>query len=109
MSADQKDAKGVLMEVSAHGLLNRSNRPEVFCKKSVLRNFAKFTGKHLCQNLFLIKLQASGLFLQSNFDGWFFAHGGEEIVILVKYEEIVILVKYESLLLMMSNYFAFSF
>ena len=26
--------------------------PEVFCKKSVLRNFAKFTGKHLCQSLF---------------------------------------------------------
>ena len=31
-------------------------------KKSVLRNFAKFTGKHLCQSLFLIKLQASGYF-----------------------------------------------
>ena len=31
---------------------NRSNRPEVFCKKGVLRNFAKFTGKHLCQSLF---------------------------------------------------------
>ena len=25
----------------------RSSRPEVFCKKGVLRNFAKFTGKHL--------------------------------------------------------------
>ena len=37
----------------------RSSRPEVFCKKGVLRNFAKFTGKHLCQSLFLIKLQAS--------------------------------------------------
>ena len=24
---------------------------EVFCKKDVLRNFAKFTGKHLCQSL----------------------------------------------------------
>ena len=29
----------------------RSSRPEVFCKKGVLRNFTKFTGKHLCQNL----------------------------------------------------------
>ena len=29
-------------------LLNfKSSRPEVFCKKGVLRNFAKFTGKHL--------------------------------------------------------------
>ena len=29
-----------------------SSRPEVFCKKVVFRNFAKFTGKHLCQSLF---------------------------------------------------------
>ena len=40
--------------------LLRSSHPEVFCKKGVLRNFAKFTGKHLCRSLFLIKLQASG-------------------------------------------------
>ena len=26
--------------------------PEVFCKKAILRYFAKFTGKHLCQSLF---------------------------------------------------------
>ena len=25
---------------------------EVFCKKGVLKNFAKFTGKQLCQSLF---------------------------------------------------------
>ena len=31
---------------------------EAFCKKGVLRNFSKFTGKHLSQSLFLIKLQA---------------------------------------------------
>ena len=36
----------------------RSSRTEV--KKGVLRNFAKFTGKHLCQSFFLIKLQAWG-------------------------------------------------
>ena len=29
----------------------RSSRPEVFCKKGILRNFSKFTGKHLCQSL----------------------------------------------------------
>ena len=29
-----------------------------FCKYSVLRNFAKFTGKNLCQSLLLIQLQA---------------------------------------------------
>ena len=33
--------------------LNRRIRPEVFCSKGVLKNFAKFTGKHLCQSLFL--------------------------------------------------------
>ena len=37
--------------------MNRSSRPEVFCKNGVLKNFATFTGKHLCQSLFLIKLQ----------------------------------------------------
>ena len=35
---------------------DRSSRPEVFFKKAVLRNFAKFTGKHLCQSLFFIKV-----------------------------------------------------
>ena len=30
----------------------RTSRPEVFSKKVVLRNFAKFTGKHLYQNFF---------------------------------------------------------
>ena len=34
----------------------RSSRPEVFCKKGVLRNFAKFTGTHLCQSLFFNKV-----------------------------------------------------
>ena len=33
----------------------RSSRPEVFPKKGVLRNFIKFTGKHLFQNLFFYK------------------------------------------------------
>ena len=28
------------------------SRPEVFCKKGFLKNFAKFTGKHLHQSLF---------------------------------------------------------
>ena len=31
---------------------HRSIRPEVFWKKGVFKNFAKFTGKHLCQSLF---------------------------------------------------------
>ena len=35
---------------------NKSNRPEVFCKKRVLRNFAKFTGKQLFQSFFFNKV-----------------------------------------------------
>ena len=34
----------------------RSSRPEVFCRKGVLRNFAKFTGKHLWKSLFFNKV-----------------------------------------------------
>ena len=34
----------------------RSSRPEVFCKKGVLRKLAKFLGKHLCQSLFFNKV-----------------------------------------------------
>ena len=30
----------------------RNSRPAVFCKKGALKNFAKFTGKYLCQSLF---------------------------------------------------------
>ena len=38
-----------------------SSRPEVLCKKGVLRNFAKFTGKHLCQSLFFNKVASLSL------------------------------------------------
>ena len=41
----------------------RSSSPKVFCKKRVLRNFAKFTGKHLYQSLFLNKVAGWGTFL----------------------------------------------
>ena len=34
----------------------RSKRPEVLCKKAVLKNFAKFAGKYLCQSLFFSKI-----------------------------------------------------
>ena len=34
----------------------RSSRPEVFCKKEVLKNVTKFTGKHLCQSIFFNKV-----------------------------------------------------
>ena len=35
---------------------NGSSHPEVFCEKGVLKNFAKFTGKHLCQSFFVNKV-----------------------------------------------------
>ena len=34
----------------------RSSRPEVLCKKSVLKHFAKFIGKQLCRSLFSYKI-----------------------------------------------------
>ena len=34
----------------------RSSHPEVFCKKSVLKSFTKFKGKHLCRSLFFNKI-----------------------------------------------------
>ena len=35
---------------------SRSRRLVVFCKKGILENFAKFTGKHLYQSLFFNKV-----------------------------------------------------
>ena len=37
-------------------LAYRSSHPEEFCKKGILRNFAKFTGKNLSQSLFFNKV-----------------------------------------------------
>ena len=45
-------------ETFTHWAQVRSSCPDVSCEKGVLRNFEKFTGKHLCQSLFLVKLQA---------------------------------------------------
>ena len=39
----------------------RSSLQEVFCKIGVVKNFAKFTGKHLCQSFFFNKGADSGL------------------------------------------------
>ena len=42
-------------------LTHGSSHPEVFCKKAVLKTFAKFTGKHLCQSLFFNKVTGCDL------------------------------------------------
>ena len=39
---------------------NKKQLPEVFLRKSVLRNFAKFAGKHLCQSFFFNKVPGLG-------------------------------------------------
>ena len=44
----------------------RSIRLAVFCKKVVIKNFAKFTGKHVLRSLFFNKVA-------SLYDGAFFA------------------------------------
>ena len=38
-----------------------SSRPEIFCKKGAIKNFTKFTVKHLRQSLFFNKSTARGL------------------------------------------------
>ena len=43
----------------ANHILDRSGHRRCSVRKCVLRNFKRFTGKHLCQSLFLIKLQAA--------------------------------------------------
>ena len=48
--------KTLLKKNKKKTIVYRSSRPEVFCKKGVLRNFAKFTGKHLCQSFFFNKV-----------------------------------------------------
>ena len=41
---------------SLEDTLDRSNRLEVFFKRGVLENFAKITGKYLCQSFFFNKV-----------------------------------------------------
>ena len=61
-----------LLKVSIQLYEDRSSRPEVFSKTGVLKNVAKFTGKHLCQSppsaslglqLYLKKDSGTGVFL----------------------------------------------
>ena len=44
-----------MLRVSNGDLIGRSSRPDAFCKKDVLRNFAKVARKHLRQRLFFTK------------------------------------------------------
>ena len=53
-SAEYRETSG-MKRVDA---LSEAGHQRCFIKKDVLKNSIKFTGKHLCQSLFLVKLQA---------------------------------------------------
>ena len=53
--------------------LDAEAEPGVVLEKSVLRNFAKFTGKHLCQRLFFNKF--AGIRTTASVDGNAFSVG----------------------------------
>ena len=46
---------GRKVALGTNGLI-RSSGPHIFYQKGYLRNFAKFTGKHLCQSLYFNKV-----------------------------------------------------
>ena len=54
-------------------IIIRSSRLEVFCRKGILRNFAKFTGKHLYQNLFVNKVVGCATLLKKRLLQWCFS------------------------------------
>ena len=65
---------GMTSKRITHTAIVRSTRPEVFCKKGVLRNFTKFTGKHLRQSLFFNKvahLRPATLLKRRLWQSWF--------------------------------------
>ena len=62
-------AKSNEMELSEEFIVmwKEEQPPEVFCKIVVSRNFANFTGKHLCQSLFFNKVASLAKFLRTPF------------------------------------------
>ena len=59
LNLNEMQTSEILTVIAVIGRRYRSSRLEVFCswfrRKHILRNFAKFTGKHLCQSVFLNK------------------------------------------------------
>ena len=54
---------------------HKSRRSKVFCKKGVLKNFAKFTRKHMCRSLFFNKvagLSNAAILLKKRLQHWHF-------------------------------------
>ena len=50
------DFKGMCIILEVKFGHDQKQPPEVFCKKVVLKNYTKFTKKHLCQSLFFNKV-----------------------------------------------------
>ena len=65
-----REAKEELLENDTDAFFQittfKSSLPEMFCKKGVLKNFAKFTRKHRYQSLFFNNV--AGLYLRKDFD-----------------------------------------
>ena len=51
-----KESKNMEVEWNLWITIKRSSHPEVFFNEGVLKNFANFTGKQLCQGLFFNKV-----------------------------------------------------
>ena len=45
-------AGNYISKLAIKTLEQQKQRRKVFCKKGILKNVTKFTGKHLCQSLF---------------------------------------------------------
>ena len=62
-----------LLAVYFQKYMKQKQPPEVFCEKVVFKNFAMFTGKHLCQSLFFNKVTVPSceyceIFKNANFE-----------------------------------------
>ena len=57
----------MLLQIVMGTTIPRSSHPELFCKKGVLRNFAKFTLKHFCQKTPLTQKPVLKVTLFQNF------------------------------------------
>ena len=54
--------RALVINMDAIPSYNDQKQPsEVFYEKGVLRNFAKFTGKHLCQSLLFYKVTGEAM------------------------------------------------
>ena len=59
---------GFLLWTPSKTRLKPQKQPlKLFCKKDTFRNFANFTGKHLCRSFFLIELQEVCSFMKKTF------------------------------------------